>query len=68
MKHDLLAVVRTTVDFPEFGICAGDVGTVVEVYEDGEYEVEFCDPDGETRAQFALDGSQIRPASLSIAA
>ncbi len=28
----------------------GDVGYIIEDYSDGNYEVEFSDPDGTTRA------------------
>ena len=62
MNFELLEVVCATTDFPHFGIRSGDVGTVVEVYGEGEYEVEFCNERGETRAVFALSESQLRPA------
>lgn len=41
---------------------AGDVGTVVHVYKDGEaYEVEFVTLDGQTAAVVTLEASQVRP-------
>ncbi|MCU0783025.1 MAG: DUF4926 domain-containing protein [Verrucomicrobia bacterium] len=40
---------------------AGEVGTVVELLDDGVYEVEFCDDEGQTYAQFALRADQIMP-------
>lgn len=46
----------------EEGLEAGDVGTVVDVYEDGQaYEVEFLTLDGHTAAVATLEASQIRP-------
>ncbi|HEV7374893.1 MAG TPA: DUF4926 domain-containing protein [Pyrinomonadaceae bacterium] len=43
---------------------AGDVGTVVHVYKDGEaYEVEFVKLDGHTAAVLTLEASQVRPVS-----
>ncbi len=62
MTFELLGVVCATTDFPVFGIKVGDVGTVVEVYDDGEYEVEFCSEKGETLAVFAMSEKQLRPA------
>jgi len=44
------------------GLEAGDVGTIVHVYEDGEaYEVEFVALDGHTTAVVTLEASQVRP-------
>jgi hypothetical protein len=44
------------------GLEAGDVGTVVHVYKDGEaYEVEFLTLDGHTAAVLTLEASQVRP-------
>jgi hypothetical protein len=41
---------------------AGDVGTVVHVYRDGQaYEVEFVTLDGRTAAVVTLEADQIRP-------
>lgn len=46
------------------GLEAGDVGTVVHVYRDGEaYEVEFVALDGQTVAVATLEGSELRPVS-----
>jgi Domain of unknown function (DUF4926) len=44
------------------GLEAGDVGTVVHVYKDGQaYEVEFVTLDGHTAAVATLEASQVRP-------
>lgn len=38
-----------TMDLPEYGLQAGDVGVVVHIYKDGEaYEVEFFTLEGDT--------------------
>jgi hypothetical protein len=44
------------------GLEAGDVGTVVHVYRDGQaYEVEFTTLAGKTAAVVTLESSQVRP-------
>jgi hypothetical protein len=51
-----------TTSVPTSGLEAGDVGTVVHVYEDGQaYEVEFIGLDGHTVAVLTLESSQVRP-------
>jgi DNA polymerase III sliding clamp (beta) subunit (PCNA family) len=48
------------------GLEAGDVGTVVHVYKDGEaYEVEFVALDGHTAAVATVEASQVRPVAPS---
>lgn len=51
-------------DRPKDNLKAGDVGTVVHVYGDGEgYEVEFLTPSGHTTiAVVTLDASDVRKA------
>jgi hypothetical protein len=57
-EHD--RVVLTT-DVPTDGLKAGDVGTVVHLYRDGQaYEVEFVTLDGRTAAVVTLESQQIR--------
>ena len=61
MIRELDTVVLTT-DLPEYGLMAGDVGTVVLVHRDGAgYEVEFMTMDGETITVVSLYASQVRP-------
>ena len=61
MIHELDSVILTT-DIPEYGLRAGDVGTVVLLHCDGEgFEVEFVALDGETVAVVSLFASQVRP-------
>ena len=49
-----------TVDLPEHGLKAGDVGTVVLVHGRQGYEVEFMTLDGETVAVTSLQAAQVR--------
>ncbi len=55
----LLDTVALREDLPARKLRAGEVGTVVEVLDGGVYEVEFCDDDGQTHAQFALRADQL---------
>ena len=51
-----------TVPVPEEGLEAGDVGTVVHLYRDGQaYEVEFTTLNGTTAAVVTLEANQVRP-------
>ena len=60
-EHDLVMLIKPV---PAEGLEAGDVGTVVHVYKDGEgYEVEFLTLDGRTAAVATLEASQVRPVS-----
>lgn len=55
-------VLKTSV--PAQKLEAGDVGTVVHVYRDGQaYEVEFVTLDGRTAAVVTLEADQVRPVS-----
>jgi hypothetical protein len=47
-------VVALTVDLPAEGLRRGQVGTIVEVWEPGVYEVEFAGTDGVTYAMVAI--------------
>ena len=61
MIRELDTVVLTT-DLPEYGLMAGDVGTVVLVHRGGAgYEVEFMTMGGETITVVSLYASQVRP-------
>ena len=57
----LLDTVALLEDIPARKLHAGEVGTVVEVLDEGVYEVEFCDEDGQTYAEFALRANQLIP-------
>ncbi len=57
---ELLDVVALTEDIPEEQLERGDVGTIVDVYDDGRaFEVEFCNRRGETLNMLALAPSQL---------
>jgi hypothetical protein len=55
----LLDSVALLENIPARKLRAGEVGTVVETLAEGVFEVEFCNADGETYAQFALRADQI---------
>ena len=58
-EHDSIVL---TVDRPDEGLAAGDIGTVVHVHEGGAgYEVEFITLDGQTIAVATLTADQVRP-------
>lgn len=54
--HDVVALIE---DVPEHGLKRGQVGTIVEVWEPGVFEVEFADTDGMTYAQAALRADRL---------
>jgi hypothetical protein len=60
MKEHERVVLTTAV--PAEGLEAGDVGSVVHIYRDGQaYEVEFLTLDGHTAAVVTLEAAQLRP-------
>lgn len=50
-----------TVDLPEHGLSAGDIGTIVLVHGREGYEVEFVTLEGEPLAIVSLSTDQLRP-------
>lgn len=58
-KIKLLDTVALLEDLPERNLKRGEVGTVVEILAPDAYEVEFCDDEGRTYAQFALRVDQL---------
>ena len=53
-------VVALKVDLPEENLQCGQVGTIVEVYNNGEaFEVDFVDRDGFTYALLTLSVEQL---------
>jgi hypothetical protein len=50
-----------TTDLPDYGLKAGDLGTVVLIHNHSGYEVEFMTLDGETVAIVSLSPDQVRP-------
>jgi hypothetical protein len=55
----VLDVVAVTEDVPEHGLRRGEVGTVVDRWKDGVFEVEFSDDTGEAYAFAALRADQL---------
>lgn len=55
----LLDVVALLEDLPQLGLYRGQVGTIVEEYEPGVFEVEFSDTTGKAYALETLNKSQI---------
>jgi hypothetical protein len=53
-----------TVDLPQYGLLAGDVGTVADIHPSGKaYEVEVFRVDGSTYDVVTVQQGQIRPAT-----
>ena len=60
MSINLLDVVALTVNLPEYNLCQGQVGTVVEILASGEaFEVEFSDRQGRTYESIGLRAHQL---------
>lgn len=58
-RIELLSVVALLEDLPEQGLVRGQVGTVVETWTPGVYDVEFCDDNGRAYAMVALKADQL---------
>ena len=56
---EIHSVVALLEDLPEEGLVRGQVGTVVENWAPGVYEVEFADHNGKTYAMVALKAEQL---------
>jgi hypothetical protein len=53
-----------TVDLPEYGLRAGDMGVVVHIHQQGAgYELEFFTAEGKTIDVITVEADQVRPAS-----
>lgn len=61
MTIELLDSVVLTRDLPEHGLCLGDLGAVVEVYEPDGLGVEFVTVSGSTKAVVPLTTGDVRP-------
>jgi len=63
MKDEIkiLDPVAVTEDLPDHGLRRGEVGTVVDVWKDGAYEVEFSDETGQAYAFIALAADKLMP-------
>lgn len=64
MTFEMFKDAILTVELPEHGLCAGDIGTVVERHDvpglETGYSVEFFDLTGRTVAVVTLPASQLR--------
>jgi hypothetical protein len=56
---EIHSVVALLEDLPEQGLVRGQVGTVVETWAPGVYEVEFSDHTGAAYAMLALKSEQL---------
>jgi hypothetical protein len=56
----LLETVTLTHDIADVGLTEGDIGTIVKVYSDDAFEIEFVALSGKTQALLALYGKDIR--------
>lgn len=56
--YDVVALLE---DLPELHLRRGQVGTLVETWEQDVYEVEFADTHGTTYALAALKAEQLMP-------
>ena len=61
MRYKLLDTVVLARDLPSYGLRAGDLGAVVEVYEADSFEVEFVTASGRTGALVTLSKKDLRP-------
>ena len=55
----LLDIIALAEDLLELKLYRGQVGTIVEEYEPGVFEVEFSDTKGQTYALETLNASQL---------
>ena len=60
MKLNLTDVVILKKDIKEHNLKTGDLGVVVEVYSETDFEVEFITADGRTQALVTLNVNDIR--------
>lgn len=58
-RMKLYDMVALLVDLPTEGLKRGQVGTIVEIWEPGVFEVEFADTNGMTYAMVALRTEQL---------
>jgi hypothetical protein len=60
MKHKLLDCVVLVRDLPEFGLRAGDLGTIVAIYQPAGLEIEFIKASGQTQTVLTLTEADVR--------
>ena len=57
---NLLDTIVLTRDIPTVGLCRGDLGVIVEVYEADAFEVEFVAASGRTQALVTVMSQDVR--------
>ena len=60
MTPTQLDIVVLTRDFPDEGLCRGDLGTVVEIHTPTAFLVEFVAASGSTQALVTLGPADVR--------
>lgn len=65
MTYRALDTVVLVTDLPEHDLVAGDMGAIVEVYDQEHLDVEFVDVSGHTWAVVTLRGDDVRPVGAS---
>jgi hypothetical protein len=60
MKYSELDTVVLARDLPKHGLCTGDLGAVVGVYDPDGVEVEFVTASGKTEAVLTLTEHDVR--------
>ena len=60
MSHELLSTVVLAKDLPEHQLRVGDIGAVVECYDNEAVEVEFLTGSGRTLAVLTLQNELLR--------
>jgi len=60
MKFKTLECVVLVRDIPEYGLQAGDIATIVEIYPGNGLEVEFVTASGMTQALLTLNEGDVR--------
>lgn len=61
MRYEVLDTVVLARDLPAHHLRAGDLGSIVEVYEPDGVEVEFVTASGKTGALVTLTTDDVRP-------
>ena len=65
MNYRELDTVVLNRDLPEYGLCRGDLGAIVGLYEPDGLEVEFVTASGKTEALVSLKVSDVRPVAAT---
>jgi Domain of unknown function (DUF4926) len=63
MTFKVLDTVVLVCDLTEYGLCAGDLGAVVDICDSDRVEVEFVLASGKTQALVTLRSCDVRAAS-----